>query len=274
MKLIDFTAYDEEIQSQIVAINAELDQLERRLPGIEVVADLWPEGEFDYWLSFGTIESEVDSLALEAKFRGPDLKLDILPQYHDPCSAFHRRAKAPCDPATLEERAAGLVADLFDLTINDRSRGLYRPFDVVDCDRLGDDGVRMQVASRSVLEAYKVPHIWFRYRPGIVTGAAQDRKPPDPVAVLLRRRTTDYDGYEVFVLVYGSIEALAPYCTDIEEAVAVAGEASAPGLGGGTGDGLRIVLEHRYPGRHLLPPPVLPPPVGVNQSPAPSAELR
>lgn len=272
LQLIDYQAYDDEMELQIIAINGELKQLATRLPGVEVVTDLWPEGDFEYWLSFQSVKSEADSLSLEARFRGPDFEIDIPPQYRDPCTEFHRRAQIPCDPATLEQRAAGVVADLFDLTINDRSRGLYRPFDVMDCNRQGDR-VRMQVVSRSIVEAYKVPHIWFRYRPGIVAGAAPVGD-PDPVPVLLSRRTTDRDGYVVFVCESGSIKDLDPYCETDEAAVAAAGEISAAGLGAGTDDGPRIVLEHRYPGRHLLPPPVLPPPVGVNQSPALSAELR
>lgn len=264
VKLIDFAGYDDALEAQIVAINQELDELEKRLPGIEVVADLWPPRTFEYQVAFRTVESEEDSLALEASFRGPGFELDILAQYADPCTGYHRRTGVRCEPATLEERAAGVVADLFDLTVNDRSRGLYRPFEVVHCDRRGAGRVRMQVASKSVMESYKVPHSWFRYRPGVVAGAVTGE--PEPVEVLLRPRTLDHDGYVVFLCEAGSIEALAPYCPN--------GEAGVDARGAGGSDGPRIVLEHRYPGRHLLPPPVLSPPVGVNQAPAATAEPR
>jgi hypothetical protein len=264
VELVDFADYDGSVKPQIIAINAELEDLEKRLPGIEVLADLWPRGAFDYRLRFQNVESEEDSLALEATFSGPGFEVGLLAQYDDPCTEFHRRSGARCEAATVEQRAVGVVADLFDLTLNDRSRGLYRAFDVVLCKRRGKDHVRMQVASRSILDSYNVPHGWFWYRPEVVAGATAGGL-PDPVEVLLRRRTLDHDGYVVFLCESGSIEALAPYCSDGEEAAAAEG-------GPGASDGPRIVLEHRYPGRHLLPPPVLPPAVGVNQAPAPSAE--
>lgn len=254
---------------QATAINQVLEDLEKwqRLPGIEFKAGVLPIRDFDYRLSGLKLESFTDSLSLEAYYEGPDgFSATLLGYYRDPCSSAHRRAHVPCDSASLSDRAKGVIADLFHQTLQHWRSGLYRPFTVKHCSRRGDQ-VLMKVVSTSVVAEYSEPAVWFRYRPGLIDGENLHQEPEPLEIVLLRRTPAEEIGTFLFWCEFGSIDVLDPFCPrDDETAGEGVGAVVEPENGAA-----RIVLEHRYPGRHLGPP-VIPLPVAVNAAPGRSGQ--
>jgi hypothetical protein len=256
VELIDPDPFDGDDERQAKAINAELNELERHLPGIDVDANLWPQGEFDFRLSGLVMDNRRTDLALTARYEGPDdFEDNLTGRFRDPCREERERERA-CERLSIADRASAVVADLLDQTLINWSTGIYRPFDVVRCERQTLQQVSVKLASTSVVKSYQDPDSWFRYRPSVLHENASVAY-PEPLELLLERRSKQSNGFIVFVRRHGVNEAFDRFC---------------PGHETEPPDGARekIVLEHRYPGPDLLEASAPPRPVALNAAAPPN----